>query len=50
MIMFMGLYSEDPKQYDELFLQNYLKINVIPQIQRIRELHRRRFSEREIIR
>lgn len=34
-IMFMGLYSEDPKQYDELFLQNYLKINVIPQIQRI---------------
>lgn len=35
MIMFMGLSSEDPKQYDELFLQNYLKINVIPQIQRI---------------
>ncbi|MCL1677273.1 efflux RND transporter permease subunit [Elizabethkingia meningoseptica] len=34
-IMFMGLYSEYPKQYDELFLQNYLKINVIPQIQRI---------------
>lgn len=34
-IMFMGLYSDDPKQYDELFLQNYLKINVIPQIQRI---------------
>jgi len=35
MIMFMGLTSDDPKQYDELFLQNYLKINVIPQIQRI---------------
>ncbi|ASK30546.1 hydrophobe/amphiphile efflux-1 family RND transporter [Chryseobacterium sp. T16E-39] len=35
MIMFMGLSSDDPKQYDELFLQNYLKINVIPQIQRI---------------
>jgi len=35
MIMFMGLSSNDPKQYDELFLQNYLKINIIPQIQRI---------------
>ncbi|ASW75992.1 multidrug transporter AcrB [Chryseobacterium piperi] len=35
MIMFTGLYSEDPKQYDELFLQNYLKINIIPQLQRI---------------
>jgi hydrophobe/amphiphile efflux-1 (HAE1) family protein len=35
MIMFMGLSSDDPKQYDELFLQNYLKINIIPQIQRI---------------
>lgn len=34
-IMFMGLYSEDPKQYDELFLQNYMKINIIPQLQRI---------------
>ncbi|MFT4203339.1 MAG: efflux RND transporter permease subunit [Chitinophagaceae bacterium] len=35
MIMFMGLSSEDSTQYDELFLQNYLKINIIPQIQRI---------------
>lgn len=35
MIMFMGLSSNDAKQYDELFLQNYLKINVIPEIQRI---------------
>lgn len=34
-IMFMGLYSEDPKQYDEKFLQNYIKINLIPQIQRV---------------
>jgi multidrug efflux pump subunit AcrB len=49
MIMFMGLTSEDAKQYDELFLQNYLKINVIPQIQRIPGLHRHRYSGLEII-
>lgn len=35
MIMFMGISSDDSTQYDELFLQNYLKINIIPQIQRI---------------
>lgn len=35
MIMFVGISSDDPKQYDELFLQNYLKINIIPEIQRI---------------
>ncbi|PZP49642.1 MAG: hydrophobe/amphiphile efflux-1 family RND transporter [Pseudopedobacter saltans] len=35
MIMFMGLSSDDSSKYDELFLQNYLKINIIPQIQRI---------------
>lgn len=35
MIMFMGLTSEDSSEYDELFLQNYIKINIIPQIQRI---------------
>ncbi|HEU4554700.1 MAG TPA: efflux RND transporter permease subunit [Chitinophaga sp.] len=34
-IMFMGLYSEDAKQYDERFLQNYIKINLIPEIQRV---------------
>ena len=34
-IMFMGITSDDPKQYDELFLQNYMKINIIPQLQRI---------------
>ncbi len=34
-IMFMGLVSDDPKQYDEKFLQNYIKINLIPQIQRV---------------
>ncbi|HEY0298417.1 MAG TPA: efflux RND transporter permease subunit, partial [Arachidicoccus sp.] len=27
-IMFMGLSSEDSSQYDELFLQNYVKINI----------------------
>ncbi|MFT3981180.1 MAG: efflux RND transporter permease subunit [Ferruginibacter sp.] len=35
MVMFMGLYSEDPEMYDELFIQNYLRINITPQIQRI---------------
>lgn len=34
-IMFMGLYSEDPEQYNERFLQNYIKINLIPQVQRV---------------
>jgi hydrophobe/amphiphile efflux-1 (HAE1) family protein len=35
-LMFVGLYSEDSTKYDELFLENYLRINVIPQLQRIR--------------
>src|SRR5580698_2062286 len=33
-IMFIGLYSTDTS-YDETFLQNYAKINLIPKIQRI---------------
>ncbi|HWB94408.1 MAG TPA: efflux RND transporter permease subunit [Puia sp.] len=33
-IMFVGLYSTD-SSYDETFLQNYAKINLIPRIQRI---------------
>jgi HAE1 family hydrophobic/amphiphilic exporter-1 len=33
-IMFVGLYSTDTS-YDETFLQNYAKINLIPRIQRI---------------
>jgi len=33
-IMFIGLYSTD-SSYDETFLQNYAKINLIPKIQRI---------------
>lgn len=34
-LMFVGLYAEDTTKYDETFLNNYLKINVIPQLQRI---------------
>ncbi|HXO76706.1 MAG TPA: efflux RND transporter permease subunit, partial [Puia sp.] len=34
-LMFVGLYSNDSAKYDELFLENYLRINVIPQLQRI---------------
>jgi HAE1 family hydrophobic/amphiphilic exporter-1 len=33
-IMFIGLYSKD-STYDETFLQNYIKINLIPKLQRI---------------
>jgi HAE1 family hydrophobic/amphiphilic exporter-1 len=33
-IMFIGVYSEDTA-YDETFLQNYIKINLIPRLQRI---------------
>ncbi len=34
MLMVFSLYSEDGK-YDETFLQNYSKINLLPQIQRV---------------
>ena len=34
-LMFVGLYSEDSTKYNEVFLENYLRINVIPQLQRI---------------
>lgn len=33
-LMFMSFYSKN-KDYDDTFLQNYLKINVIPEIQRV---------------
>ncbi|MDR3716030.1 MAG: efflux RND transporter permease subunit [Puia sp.] len=33
-IMFIGVYSKD-SSYDETFLQNYIKINLIPKLQRI---------------
>ncbi|HEV3411268.1 MAG TPA: efflux RND transporter permease subunit [Puia sp.] len=34
-IMFIALYSTDSATYDETFLQNYIKINLIPKLQRI---------------
>src|SRR5690606_25539593 len=34
-IMFVALSSDDKEQYDELFLENYIKINLIPQTQRV---------------
>ncbi|RXK85826.1 efflux RND transporter permease subunit [Filimonas effusa] len=34
-IMFIGLYAKDSVNYDETFLQNYIKINLIPKLQRI---------------
>jgi hydrophobe/amphiphile efflux-1 (HAE1) family protein/NodT family efflux transporter outer membrane factor (OMF) lipoprotein len=35
MIMIFNLYTEDNDKYDELFLQNYANINLIPQIKRV---------------
>lgn len=34
-LMFVALYGEDSTKYDETFLSNYARINVIPQLQRI---------------
>jgi len=31
----MGIYSEDPKKYDAVFVNNYAQINIIPEIKRI---------------
>src|SRR6201991_1995344 len=31
----MGIYSEDPKKYDAIFVNNYAQINIIPEIKRI---------------
>ncbi len=31
----MGIYSEDPKKYDQTFIANYAQINIIPEIKRI---------------
>jgi hypothetical protein len=33
--MFVAVSSEDSAQYDELFLENYIKISLIPQVQRV---------------
>jgi hydrophobe/amphiphile efflux-1 (HAE1) family protein len=35
MIMIFNIYTEDNSKYDELFLQNYANINIIPQIKRV---------------
>jgi hydrophobic/amphiphilic exporter-1 (mainly G- bacteria), HAE1 family len=34
-IMFVAVSSEDSSKYDELFLENYIKISLIPQVQRV---------------
>lgn len=35
MIMIFNIYTEDNAKYDEIFLQNYVNINLIPQIKRV---------------
>lgn len=35
-MMFVNLYSTDPKKYDHAFIENYAKINVIPEIKRVK--------------
>lgn len=35
MIMIFNIFTEDNARYDELFLQNYVNINLIPQIKRV---------------
>jgi hydrophobe/amphiphile efflux-1 (HAE1) family protein len=35
MIMIFDVYTEDNAKYDELFLQNYVNINLVPQIKRV---------------
>ncbi|MEL1254119.1 efflux RND transporter permease subunit [Flavobacterium sp. DGU38] len=35
MIVIFNLYTEDNKKYDDLFLQNYANINLVPQIKRV---------------
>lgn len=35
MILIFNVYTEDNEKYDELFLQNYVNINLIPQIKRV---------------
>jgi HAE1 family hydrophobic/amphiphilic exporter-1 len=34
-VMLLNLYSEDPKQYDQTFLDNYAQINLVPELKRI---------------
>ncbi|MEN0056543.1 MAG: efflux RND transporter permease subunit [Mucilaginibacter sp.] len=35
LIMVLGLYTEDEKKYDPIFVTNYAQINIIPEIKRI---------------
>ncbi|GGH64043.1 HAE1 family hydrophobic/amphiphilic exporter-1 [Filimonas zeae] len=35
MIMILDMYSEDKSRYNETFIQNYAKINIIPELKRI---------------
>ena len=35
LIMVLGLYTEDEKKYDPVFITNYAQINIIPEIKRI---------------
>ncbi|MDR3024219.1 efflux RND transporter permease subunit [Chryseobacterium sp.] len=36
MVLIFNVYTEDNKQYDETFLQNYANINLIPQVKRVK--------------
>ncbi|MBB6332474.1 hydrophobe/amphiphile efflux-1 (HAE1) family protein [Chryseobacterium sediminis] len=36
MVLIFNIYTEDNKQYDETFLQNYANINLIPQVKRVK--------------
>ena len=31
----VGMYTEDPKKYDQTFVANYAQINIIPELKRI---------------
>lgn len=35
MIMIFDIFTDDNEKYDELFLQNYVNINIVPQIKRV---------------
>lgn len=35
MIVIFNLYTDDNSKYDELFLQNYANINLVPQMKRV---------------
>ncbi len=36
MVLIFNIYTEDNKQYDETFLQNFANINLIPQVKRVK--------------